>query len=196
MIRLLVEGFQAAWLPSSLLVVVPGLAALLAAQDEVRVTLIGYCAAVAFVAWLRFARHGADWPLVMAAAALVLAALLFLVPTVDGRKIVSAVGGSLAGGAAAELWQPLVGPQLGRLLIELPTRDWTASVSLTMYVLGVLTPVIALALLLRVAPDRLVNWASQALAYLGGAVLAVLAVLTVIGLHDWLTNHLIQWSRT
>ena len=194
MIRLLLEGFHAAWLPSSLLVVVPGLAALLAAQDELRVTLVGFCTAVAFVSWLRFSHHGADWPLVAAAVALVLATLLFLVPTVDGRKIVSSVGGALAGGAAAELWQPLVGPELGRLLVDLPNRGWTAPVSLAVYLLGVLTPVIILGLLLRLAPNWLLESASQVLAYLGGAVLAALAILTAIGLHDWLASHLIQWS--
>lgn len=193
LVRLLAEGLQAAWLPCSLIVLLPGVAALLAARDELTVTVFGYGAATTFVAWLRFSDRGGNWPLLAAAAALLAATALFLVPTIDGREVVSAVGGALAGGAAAELWVPAVGRRFGRVLNQLPNRPLVGGFQLGFYLLGVLTPLIVLALVLRFGPDRLPVLRHR-LALLGGTALAVLAVLTALGFHDTITAWLVARS--
>ena len=193
LINLLTEGFRTAWLPCSLIVLLPGVAALLAARDELTVTVFGYGAAITFVAWLRFSDRGGDWPLLAAATALLAATALFLVPTIDGRRVVSVVGGALAGGAAAELWVPAVGRTFGRVLSQLPDRPLVGGFELGLYLLGVLAPLIVLALVLRLGPDR-VPVLRHRLALLGSAVLAVLAALTALGLHDAIARWLVSRS--
>lgn len=193
LLNLLAEGFRTAWLPCSLIVLLPGVAALLAAREELTVTVFGYGAATTFVAWLRFSDRGGNWPLLAAATALLAATALFLVPTIDGRRVVSVVGGALAGGAAAELWVPAVGRSFGRVLNQLPHRPLVGGFELGLYLLGVLAPLIGLALLLRLGPDRLPVLRHR-LALLGGLVLATFAVLTALGLHDPVTHWLTERS--
>ncbi len=196
MIGLLSEGFESAWLPCSLILLLAGLAVTLAAQEELLVAVIAFSSSTTFVAWLRFSDRGGDWPMIVAAVALVLATVLFLVPTVDGRDAVVAVGGALTGGAAAQLWEPCVGRAFGQLLNELPGRGPLGALALLAYMIGVLAPVIGFAALLKLTPDWIIEPTRSALAVLGGTVLAVMAVVTAVGLHDEVVGRLIQWSLT
>jgi len=200
-LALLIEGLESAWLPCSLILLVPGVAVLLASPDRVVTTTSSFFAASAALAWARFSERGGDWPIGLSAIALMSAAVLLLAPVIDDRaaagwaaRLRAAVGGVLAGVASAELWEPCVGAEFGSLLNDLANRGLGGIVPTFAYVVGVLAPLIALASLIRLLPNRLIDPARTVMAVVGGAVLTVMAVATAIGFHDELVDRLIRSS--
>ena len=204
LIDLLVEGFQASWLPSSLLLIAPGIAALLAAQERFSNTWIGYAAAAGAVSWLRFTGIVGSWPLLGVALALAAAGVVLLAARVDTGRVVGSIGGMLAGAAGALLWQPLVGRHLGLLLVDLKGRGFPGAFNLVAYLLGVLWWLIAAAMVLgaqawlgRKGPTRLsgmVGRVKMVQSWAGGSALAVLALITALGANDAVASRLIEWS--
>ncbi len=204
LIDLLVEGFRASWLPSSLLLLVPGFAALLAAQERFSNTWLGYAFAAGVVSWLRFTGIVGSWPLLGVALALAAAGVVLMAARVDTGRVVGSIGGTLAGAAGALLWQPLVGRHLGLLLVDLKGRGFPGAFDLAAYMLGVLWWLIALATVLgaqawvgRKGPTRLsglVGRIKLAESWAGGAVLALLALIAALGANDDVASRLIEWS--
>ncbi|MEL7157567.1 MAG: hypothetical protein AAFN30_13310, partial [Actinomycetota bacterium] len=123
-----------------------------------------------------------------------IAVVLFLVPTALPERAAIALGGVLTGGAAAELWEPCVGAEFGRLLNTLPTDGPGGLVALTVFMMGVLAPVAGVLALLKLLPPGLTERAAGPLSVLGGAALAAMAVATAVGLHDDVVGKLFQWS--
>ncbi len=204
LIDLLVEGFRASWLPSSLLLIIPGVAALLAAQERFSNTWLGYALAAGVVSWLRFTGIVGSWPLLGVALALAAAGVVLMAARVDTGRVVGSIGGTLAGAAGALLWQPLVGRHLGLLLVDLKGRGFPGAFNLAAYLLGVLWWLIALAVVLgaqawvgRKAPGPLsgvVGRIKLAQSWTGGTVLAVLALIAALGANDDVASRLIEWS--
>lgn len=204
LIDLLVEGFRASWLPSSLLLLVPGIAALLAAQERFSNTWLGYAFAAGVVSWLRFTGIVGSWPLLGVALALAAAGVVLMAARVDTGRVVGSIGGMLAGAAGALLWQPLVGRHLGLLLVDLKGRGFPGAFNLAAYLLGVLWWLIALAMVLgaqawvgRRGPTRLSGMVGRiklAQSWAGGTVLAMLALIAALGANDAVASRLIEWS--
>ncbi len=194
MLSLLFEGFEAAWLPCSLVLVVPGVAAAFAARDRLVPGMAGFAVAVPLLAWLRFSDRAGDFPVAVSAIALAIAAVLFLVPTALPEAPAAALAGFLTGAAAAELWEPCVGEQFGLLLNELPTTGVGGLARLALYLVGVLAPVGGFIALGRLLPPWLVDRLEGVLSLVGGALLALIAVGTAAGYHDDVVGRLVQWS--
>ncbi|MEM9134622.1 MAG: hypothetical protein AAF962_15685 [Actinomycetota bacterium] len=194
MLSLLVEGFGAAWLPCSLVLVVPGVATVLAGREYAGPAAAAYALGTALLSWLRFADIGGDFPLLVPAVALAVAAVLLVIPTSVPPGLAAVIGGGLAGGAAAELWEPCVGVEFGTLLNGLPDDGLGGLATLAVYLLGVLAPIGGVMALLRLLPPHLVDATAGALAVVGGAALAVMAIATAIGLHDDVVAQLFVWS--
>ena len=194
MIDLVLEGFSAAWLPCSLVVLVPGGAAALAAGEERVPSLIGFMVSASLVSWLRFADRGGDWPLGVVALALGLATAFYFVPIVVSEPAMATVAGILAGGAAAELWEPCVGPEFGQLLNDLPEQGLGGMASLTLYMIGILAPLVGFGAMLRLVPLWIMESIQGALAVIGGAMLVIRGLATAAGLHDEVISKLFQWS--
>jgi len=193
-VSLLVEGLESAWLPCSLILLVPGTAAILAAREQLIPATSGFAAAALILAWLRFSNRGGDWPVGFAAVALIVAMVALVVPRMKNERFLAAAGGVLAGGASAELWEPCVGSEFGGLLNELPDRGASGFFLLAAYVIGVLAPLIGVVAVVELFPRWILDPARSALAVVGGTVLSVLAVATAVGLHDDLVGQLIRWS--
>lgn len=194
MLSLLIEGFGSAWLPCSLVLVVPGVATVLAGRRYAGPAAGSYAVGTAVLSWLRFADVGAGWPVLVPAVALALAAVLLVIPTSVPPGPAAVIGGALAGGAAAELWEPCVGVEFGTLLNGLPDDGVGGLPVLAIYLLGVLAPIGGVMGLLKLLPPGLVEAASGTLAVVGGAALAVMAIATAIGLHDEVVAQLFVWS--
>lgn len=194
MLSLLLEGLESAWLPCSLVLLVPGAATVLAARERLVPALAGFGVASTALAWLRFADRGGDWPVGFAAVALTASVVLLLVPVIDRERLLAATGGLLAGGASAELWEPCVGSTFGQLLNELPDRGPSGFLLLLAYLVGVLSPLLLFAAVVELFPRFLLDPARSALAVVGGTVLAVMSVATAVGLHDDVVGRLILWS--
>ena len=194
MLQLLAEGLESAWLPCSLILLVPGIAAVLAAREELLFAGAGFALANLVLGWLRFSNRAGDWPLGVAAIALITATVVFFVPVIRQKHVSATVGGLFAGGAAAELWEPCVGSEFGQLLGELPDRGVSGLALMAAYVLGLLAPVVGIAAIVKVFPESVLDRARGSLGIAGGAVLAAMAVSTAVGLHDDIVSKLIQWS--
>ena len=199
MISLLLEGLESAWLPCSLILLVPGAAAVLAGREHGIATLAGFAGTSLALAWARFAERGGDWPVGYSAIALIGAVAVLLLPVLDDRPVTvergrATAGGSLAGIAAAELWEPCVGADFGALLNELPDRGVGGLGLLLAYMTGVLAPLVALGAVVHVLPTRVIEPLRPALATVGGVVLTILAAATAAGFHDEVVSRLTRWS--
>ncbi len=203
MVELLLEGLASAWLPCSSILLVPGGAAILAGGSRPLVALGGFAGSSLVTAWARFAERGGDWPVGISAVALIVGAVTLLASVVERARpdrspavdrLRTAAGGAMVGVAAAELWEPCVGAAFGSLLNDLPDRGVDGLFLLLAYGAGVLAPLLALGAASTLLPERLRERARPAVAVVGGAVLATMALATAAGLHDEVVARLIRWS--
>lgn len=194
MLELLLEGFESALLPCSFILLIPGLAVAIAARQESTPAVLGFIVASLLVGWLRFSNRLDDPPSGFVALALAGAVVLLLVPLIRRLDIVSAGGGVLAGGAAAFLWLPCVGEEFGTLLGELPGRGGSGLALMSLYLLGVLSPVVLVAAGMHLIPDGLFLPARPFMMAIGGAVLGLLALGTAVGFDDEIVSQLVEWS--
>jgi cytochrome c biogenesis protein CcdA len=116
-----------------------------------------------------------------------------VLPQLRREQLPAVAAGALSGAAAAELWEPCVGADFGRLLNELPGQSVIGLGSLAVYLVGVLSPLAALAALVALVPDRL-SAARPHVANAGAAVLALAAFTIAAGLEDEVVGHLVRWS--
>jgi cytochrome c biogenesis protein CcdA len=205
---LLAEGFESALMACSLIVLLPGLAAALAARRTAVPTLATYGAALTGLSWLRFSDRGGDFPALVIALALAAGLGLLVAPRLLARRAgetaadagptgadyASLGGGFLAGVGAAELWRPCVGLEFGQVLNALPDRGITGLGQMAVYLVGVLAPLIGVGAALTLVPERHRRRAEPWLAAIGGVALGALALATAVGLHDDLVGQLFEWS--
>ena len=194
MIDLLLEGFESALLPCSLILLLPGAAAVIAARQESSPAVIGFVAGALAMGWLRFSNRIEDPPSRGVALAFAAAAVLLLVPLVRRLDVVSAAGGLLAGLASAALWIPCVGEHFGTLLGELPDRGASGLALFAVYLVGVLAPLVLLAAAFHLIPAPLFLPIRPFMMAIGGTVLGLLAIATAMGLDDDLVSQLVEWS--
>jgi cytochrome c biogenesis protein CcdA len=173
----LIEGVGEMVLPCSFGLVVPGLLALLLAKRSALAAVVTLAVVAALTAWARAAGFVDDVPI---ALLVVLVPVAVLVLRRD-RPASEAVGGGLLGVVAGATWMPCVGEQLGVILTTAPREPLAQLVPLTVYVVGVLAVVIALALLpvLAAPVDR--HRGHRAVVGVGVALAAVVTVALAAG---------------
>jgi hypothetical protein len=193
---LLAEGFESALLACSLILLIPGAAVGLTARAAAVPAVASFSLGVLALSWVRFAGRGGDFPPLLVAGGLMLAAVLLMAPLVTRLDLAAIPAGLLAGGAAAELWLPCVGADFGHLLNELPDRGPSGLGLLALYLFGTLSPLIALAAVHHLTPDWILEKLEPIWAVVGGSLLALLSVATAVGLHDDLVGKLFEWSVT
>ena len=191
---LLAEGFEAAQLPCTLVLLVTGIAVGMTARETAIPAMASFSLSVLVFSWTRFSDRGAGWHALFAAIALIAAVVILFVPPVRRLDLVAIAAGALVGFAAAELWLPCVGEQFGRLLVELPDRGLSGVVLMGVFLAGALSPVVALAALHHLVPDWLLERVEPIWSIIGGFVLAGLAVATALGYHETILGWLFEWS--
>lgn len=192
--NLLAEGFETAFFPCSLVLLIPGLATAITARQESSAALVGYTAAVLVVGWLRFSARIGDTPIFIVAMAFAAAALLLVVPLIRRLNVVSAGGGAIAGLAAASLWEPCVGAAFGSLLVDLPGGGPGSFVMMSLYLAGIVAPLGIIGAILHVIPNPMLLPVRPFMMFGGGAAFFVLAIATAIGVVDSIIGQLVQWS--
>ena len=191
---LLAEGVESALMACSLIVLAPGVATALAARRAAVPALVAFSMAVLGSSWLRFSDRGGGLQPVLIAVILAAAVAVLLLPRSSRREIAGVGGGLLAGVGAAELWRPCVGFEFGQVLNGLPDRGIPGVALLAVYLLGVLSPLLALGAVHHLVPERHRELAEPWLAGVGAAALGALALATAFGLHDDLVGKLFEWS--
>ncbi len=191
---LLAEGFESALLPCSLILLIPGAAAGLTARAAAIPAIASFSVAAVSLSWIRFADRGGGFSPLTIAAVLMVATILLLVPFISRLDLAAIAAGLLVGGAAAELWRPCVGAEYGELLNQLPARGYSGLGLQALYMLGTLSPLIALAAIHHLIPDWILEKLEPIWAVVGGTALALLSVATAVGLHDDLVGKLFEWS--
>lgn len=193
------EGFEAALLTCSLVLLIPGAALALAARKAVIPALAAFVVGVLALSWLRFSDRGGGYPDLLIAAVLVLAVIALFVPFIiapftKDADLASVPAGLLAGGAAAELWRPCVGAEFGVLLNELPGRGVSGLGLMAVYLIGALSPLVVLGAIHHLLPERILDKLETVWVVIGGGLLALLALATAFGLHESLISKLFEWS--
>ncbi len=196
MIPLLLEGLESALLPCSLILLIPGAAAALAARQESRSALVGFATGSIGFAWLRFSDRGGDLSTGVVALLLAAAVVLLAIPVIRRLNVVTGAGGLLAGVAAGVLWEPCVSTEFGHLLADLPTAGASGLGLLVIYMSGVLAPLLVVGAVMHLVPRPALIIARPVMLVLGGGVLAVLAMSTAAGFTDNLIGQLVEWSIT
>jgi hypothetical protein len=194
MIELLLEGLEAALLPCSLIVLIPGVAVALAARQESTPALLGFVLGVLAFGWLRFSATVEDFARPVVAMAFAASVALLLVPLLRRIDLLALGGGVLAGGAAANLWLPCVGIEFGTLLGELPGRCPVGIILFAAYLAGMLAPLIALGAVMYLIPNPLMLPVRPFMMAIGGGTLGLLALMTLVGLDDNLVSKLVSLS--
>lgn len=130
-------------LPCSVGLLLPGVAALLLARRSPIVAVLSLVTVAALAAWARAAGYIDTLP-----------AALLVVAVVGGVALLrwnhagsSAAGGGLLGLVAGVTWAPCVGQRLGHILTDAPSDGLAQLVPMLVYVLGVYSVLIAVALL-------------------------------------------------
>ncbi len=193
-IDLVIEGFETAFFPCSLVLLIPGLAAAITARQESSAALVGFSTAVVAVGWLRFSARIGDTPITIVAMSFAAAAALLIVPLIRRINLVSGAGGAVAGLAAASLWEPCVGAAFGSLLVDLPDGGAGSLILMACYLIGILAPLGVLGAVLHLIPNPLLLPVRPFMMFAGGAVFVVLAVATAVGLVDSIIGQLVEWS--
>lgn len=188
------EGFEAALLTCSLILLVPGAAVALTARAAAIPAMAAFSAGVLGLSWLRFSDRGGGYSNLMIATALILATVALLVPFISRADLAALPAGLLAGGASAELWRPCVGAEFGRVLNELPSRGASGLGLMALYLVGTLSPLVVLGAVHHLIPDSVLEKLEPVWAVVGGVLLTLLALATAVGLHEDLVSKLFEWS--
>lgn len=191
---LLAEGFESALMACSLIILAPGVATALAARRAAIPALAAFSAAVLGASWLRFSDRGGGLEPILIAVVLAAAVAVFAIPRLSRHELSAVGGGILAGGASAELWRPCVGLEFGQVLNSLPGRGVSGFGLMAVYLVGVLSPLLAIGAVHHLVPERYREAAEPWLAGIGAIALGALALATALGLHDDLVGKLFEWS--
>lgn len=195
MIDLLIEGLESAFLPCSLILLLPGLAtAFVARTKESAIALGGFAIGTLIIGWLRFSDRFSELGTGSAALALAVGAAFLAVPLMRRISLVAIAGGVMTGGAAAILWEPCVGAEFGTLLGELPTSGALSIFKFAAYIVGVLAPLIVVGGVFAAIPGPLLIPARPAMMATGLVIFVGLALAVALGFHDELVSQLVEWS--
>lgn len=195
MIGAVVEGIRSGVVPCSLALLLPASAVVLAARHHPLVALGGFSGAAALLMWLRATGFLAlsTIPLGTTLLGIVAVGAMAKFLASHAPNLLTTAGLALGPGAMAGwIWQPCVGPALGRILDRAASGSVLALPELTAYTLGVVLPAAAIALA-RIAlgdsasPRRVVTVA--------GAVLGIgIGILVVTGIHQQVIGWLARSS--
>jgi cytochrome c biogenesis protein CcdA len=191
---LLAEGFESALMACSLIILAPGVATALAARRAAIPALGAFSLAVLAASWLRFSDRGGGLDPLLIAIVLGAAVGAFAIPRLSHHEASAVGGGLLAGTASAELWRPCVGFEFGQVLNSLPDRGPSGFGQMAVYLVGVLSPLLALGAVHHLVPEHLRDRAEPWLGPVGALALGALALATALGLHDDLVGKLFEWS--
>ncbi|MDH3306614.1 MAG: hypothetical protein OEO77_03730 [Acidimicrobiia bacterium] len=191
---LLAEGFEAAQLPCTLVLLVTGIAVGMTARETAIPAMVSFSLSVLVFSWTRFSDRGAGWHTLIAAIALIAAVVILFLPPIRRLDLVAIAAGVLVGFAAAELWLPCVGEQFGRLLMQLPERGLSGVALMAIFLTGTLSPVLALAAIHHLTPDWILERVEPIWSVVGGFLLSGLAVATAVGYHETVLGWLFEWS--
>lgn len=194
LLLLLAEGFEAAQLPCTLVLLVTGIAVGLTARETAIPAMLTFGLSVLVFSWTRFSGRGAGWHVIFAAAALLIAVVILFVPPIQRLDWVAIAAGLLVGFAAAELWLPCVGPEFGKLLMDLPEQGLSGMIPMGIYLVGALSPIVALGALHHLIPDWILEQVEPIWSIVGGVILAGLAMATALGYHETIIGWLFNWS--
>ncbi len=183
------EGLRSVVLPCSLAVLVPGLVVVMVAGRSAVGAVAGYVAGLLVVSWVRF---GGRFGLGYGTPALVLAALILLAAVAlvwsgsggGGSRGPVMVGGAAIGGVAAWLWRPCVGLRLGSVLSSIGVDPWGNLVPLTLFVAGLMVPLVVLVALPVAWPRLTAVRDSTVVGRIGVVGAVVLAGALAVGLYD------------
>lgn len=191
MTGLLLEGFESALLPCSLILIAPGLGVGAASGRRFTTALAAYVGAVGIGGWLRFSGRLDTLPTPVVALLLITAVAALLIR--PGQPT-AATAGVLSGFGSVSLWGPCVGSNFGDLLGGLPDRGLSGLALFLVYVIGVLSPLAIVGAALSLTPARKFERAARILSTIGGGLLTLLAIATAVGWHDEVVSQLVQWS--
>ncbi len=183
------EGFDAALAPCSWILIVPALAVLLMARQESTPTIFGYLSASSVVAWLHLSQRLVPPTPGLLALVLVASVLALAFPIIRRVDLVAIGGGALTGAVCGLLWAPCGGPQLVVLTSELPTRGLDGFGFLSVFLLGLFTPIITLATATHLLPRSIFVPVRPAMLVVGATILIILAITVAAGRAD----ELVAW---
>lgn len=195
-VDLLLEGFESAFLPCSVILLLPGLASALAARQESTSALAGFTIGSMTLAYIRFSDRGLDLPDPVIALILAVSVVLLLIPLVRRLNVVSGLGGLAAGIGAGALWTPCVGSEFGSLLVDLPSSGAPGALQLWVYMAGVMAPLVVVGAFMYVIPRGAFLPVRPVMMAVGGGALAILSLATAAGLIDNVIGQLVEWSVT
>lgn len=189
------EGFEAALLTCSLILLIPGAAVALTARSLAIPAMFSFAVGVVGLSWLRFSDRGGGYSNLLIAFALLLATGVLLLPFITKTDDLAVLpAGFFAGAAAAELWRPCVGSEFGQLLNDLPNRGISGLGLMGIYIVGTLSPLVILGALQHLVPESVREKLEPVVAVIGGVLLVLLALATAVGLHEDLVGKLFEWS--
>ena len=189
---LFAEGIRSSLLPCSYSILLLGLALVVLRKKE-RIAALGvFSGATVFSAWIRAA----------GISDLVAGRVVSTVMVIGGLALALLVKHRLAGLGAAGLigvfagatWLPCVGERLGAVLILAQDAPVSVLPRLTVYLIGVMLPIVAVVALLAYFPAAR-RWADNRWVLLGAkASLAAVGVLVLTGTYPTLLSTLARWS--
>lgn len=191
-IDLFFEGTWAVFYLSSLTILVPAVGAMLAARTEAAAAAFGYLPAVILVAWLRFSENLA----VPLSSVLALAALAgtvgLIIPIFRRVDLVSGGAGAIIGAVSAALWWPTLGANAYPLFNNLPTEAASGLVEVAFYMVGIMTPVIIVAIVFSYIPSTTTLPFRPFMLVGGLAILGLYILLILTGTMPTITDWLAQ----
>lgn len=194
MIAAFAEAIGDLALPCSLTLVVPGVAASLAARSDAVVVALSAFGGMAAIGWLRVTGQIPASMTVWAAAGVGLLVLisfgaLYRVGTRTAQRVTA---GSFVGAAAAAIWTPCVGEELGVILSRGLDDPLGVVLPFVAFIAGISLVAVAVALA-RVAlepPERV----SKVLTLIGTVVGMAVALLLGSGFYTDVVALLVIWS--
>ena len=194
MIAAFVEAVTDLALPCSLTLLVPGVAASLSTRSHSLAVAMSTYEAATIVGWLRLteqipARLGTWVSLAVGVLVLISFGSLFASSTRTGQRVTA---GAVIGVAAASIWTPCVGEELGTILNRGPDDPLGVLLPFAAFVGGIslVSIAVALARVVFQLPERL----SRALSVVATSVGAAFALLLASGLYTDVVAQLVFWS--
>lgn len=191
---ILIEGLQSALLPCSLVILILGLVTALLARWNAVPALAGFIIMSLFGAWLRFTGTIDQFSNPTITSLILISVVICLVPLVAERPIAATIAGALIGWASSQLWVPCVGDKFGQLINDLSSSSIGDFITFSFYMLGVISPLIALAAVYFLIPEAPFQKVERLVGFLGGAALVLIAVLILVGEHDRIIGELYRLS--